>query len=61
VLTLPIAERQPWLALFAFIGRAFGRDRHGDRRNHRALHHGVQRLVRPVLLRLKALRLTDAA
>src|SRR6266853_518580 len=23
--------------------RAFGCDRHGDRRNHRALHHGVQR------------------
>ena len=42
VLTLPIAQQQPVLTLVVFIGGPVGRDRHGDRRDHRAFNHGMQ-------------------
>ncbi len=43
VLALPIVERQPLIALVRLHRRPVGGDRHGDRRDHRALDHGVQR------------------
>ena len=43
VLTLPMAEHQELLALLVFIGGLVGRDRDGDRRDDRALDHGLQR------------------
>jgi hypothetical protein len=43
VLTLPMSQRQEGLVLLVFIGGLSAGDRHGHRRNHRPVDHGLQR------------------
>src|SRR5712691_1909370 len=59
VLTLPIAERQPWLALFAFIGGLSAATGMVIVETIALSTMVCNDLVMPVLLRLKALRLTE--
>jgi len=58
VLTLPIAEKQPWLALFAFIGGLSAATGMVIVETIALSTMVCNDLVMPVLLRLKALRLT---
>src|SRR5713101_1483152 len=59
VLTLPIAERQPWLALFAFIGGLSAATGMVIVETIALSTMVCNDLVMPVLLRLKVLRLTE--
>src|SRR5213594_2698638 len=59
VLTLPIVERQPWLALFAFIGGLSAATGMVIVETIALSTMVCNDLVMPVLLRLKALRLTE--
>jgi len=59
VLTLPIAERQPWLALFAFIGGLSAATGMVIVETIALSTMVCNDLVMPVLLRMKALRLTE--
>src|SRR6266852_6320194 len=59
VLTLPIAERQPWLALFAFIGGLSAATGMVIVETIALSTMVCNDLVMPVLLRLRALRLTE--
>ncbi len=59
VLTLPIAEKQPWLALFAFIGGLSAATGMVIVETIALSTMVCNDLVMPVLLRLKALRLTE--
>ena len=59
VLTLPIAERHPWLALFAFIGGLSAATGMVIVETIALSTMVCNDLVMPVLLRLKALRLTE--
>ncbi|HEX4797995.1 MAG TPA: sensor histidine kinase [Burkholderiales bacterium] len=59
VLTLPIAERQPWLALFAFIGGLSAATGMVIVETIALSTMVCNDLLMPVLLRLKALRLTE--
>ena len=59
VLTLPIAERQPWLALFAFIGGLSAATGMVIVETIALSTMVCNDLVMPVLLRVKALRLTE--
>jgi len=59
VLTLPIAERQPWLALFAFIGGLSAATGMVIVETIALSTMVCNDLVMPALLRLKALRLTE--
>src|SRR6266571_1954146 len=59
VLTLPIAERQPWLALFAFIGGLSAATGMVLVETIALSTMVCNDLVMPVLLRSKALRLTE--
>ncbi|HYU70425.1 MAG TPA: sensor histidine kinase [Burkholderiales bacterium] len=59
VLTLPIAERQPWLALFAFIGGLSAATGMVIVETIALSTMVCNDLVMPVLLRSKALRLTE--
>jgi Na+/proline symporter/signal transduction histidine kinase len=59
VLTLPIAERLPWLALFAFIGGLSASTGMVIVETIALSTMVCNDLVMPVLLRLKALRLTE--
>ena len=43
VLALPLQAGSSVLTIAGLCRRAVGRDRHGDRRNRRARHHGVER------------------
>src|SRR3989454_12438533 len=58
VLTLPIAERQPWLALFAFLGGLSAATGMGIVETIALSPMGGNDLVRPGLLRPRAPRLT---
>src|SRR6266851_5756777 len=59
VLTLPIAEQRPWLALFAFIGGLSAATGMVIVETIALSTMVCNDLVMPVLLRLKALRLTE--
>jgi Na+/proline symporter/signal transduction histidine kinase len=59
VLTLPIAEQQPWLALFAFIGGLSAATGMVIVETIALSTMVCNDLVMPVLLRMKALRLTE--
>jgi signal transduction histidine kinase len=59
VLTLPIAERAPWLALFAFIGGLSAATGMVIVETIALSTMVCNDLVMPVLLRMKALRLTE--
>src|SRR5216684_4827968 len=59
VLTLPIVERQPWLALFAFIGGLSAATGMVIVETIALSTMVCNDLVMPVLLRLRALRLTE--
>jgi Na+/proline symporter/signal transduction histidine kinase len=59
VLTLPIAERQPWLALFAFIGGLSAATGMVIVETIALSTMVCNDLVMPVLLRVRALRLTE--
>src|SRR5262245_12438112 len=59
VLTLPIAERQPWLALFAFIGGLSAATGMVIVETIALSTMVCNDLVMPVLLRMRALRLTE--
>jgi hypothetical protein len=59
VLTLPISERQPWLALFAFIGGLSAATGMVIVETIALSTMVCNDLVMPVLLRLKLLRLTE--
>ena len=59
VLTLPIAERHPWLALFAFIGGLSAATGMVIVETIALSTMVCNDLVMPVLLRMKALRLTE--
>ena len=59
VLTLPISERQPWLALFAFIGGLSAATGMVIVETIALSTMVCNDLLMPVLLRLKALRLTE--
>jgi signal transduction histidine kinase len=59
VLTLPIAEQQPWLALFAFIGGLSAATGMVIVETIALSTMVCNELVMPLLLRLKALRLTE--
>src|SRR5437667_7231377 len=59
VLTLPIVERQPWLALFAFIGGLSAATGMVVVETIALSTMVCNDLVMPVLLRLRALRLTE--
>jgi Na+/proline symporter/nitrogen-specific signal transduction histidine kinase len=59
VLTLPMAERQPWLALFAFIGGLSAATGMVIVETIALSTMVCNDLLMPVLLRLKALRLTE--
>ncbi len=43
VISLPLAQAHPALALLAFIGGGIGGDRHGDRGQRGTVDHGLQR------------------